>query len=177
MSTQGKTLSHTPCGRSNIETCLILWTTVQSFFNVICHLIHPTEVLSQYKSHFFFFTFHSTVKWVEANYWTAIKKIYLKIEGSTLAQYELTMACVGVSCNFHDWFESLFSHCCDHYAAILYREQKKKYFFNSTNTTILQKIFLLIFLHLGYPFINSEWVQHAYVWQRDRYIYTYIPYQ
>lgn len=52
--------------------------------------------------------------------------------------------------------------------------RKKKYFFNSTNTTILQKIFLLIFLHLGYPFINSEWVQHAYVWQRDRYIYTYI---
>lgn len=51
--------------------------------------------------------------------------------------------------------------------------RKKKYFFNSTNTTILQKIFLLIFLHLGYPFINSEWVQHAYVWQRDRYIYTY----
>lgn len=76
----------------------------------------------------FFLTFHSTVKWVEANYWTAIKKKYLKIEGSTLAQYELTMACVGVSCNFHDWFESLFSHCCDHYAAILYREQKKIFF-------------------------------------------------
>lgn len=83
------------------------------------------------------------------------------------------MACVGVSCNFHDWFESLFSHCCDHYAAILYREQKKKNFLIQQTPLSFSKYFFSSFcIWATHLLIQSECSMH--MCDREIDIYTHI---
>lgn len=83
------------------------------------------------------------------------------------------MACVGVSCNFHDWFESLFSHCCDHYAAILYREQKKKIFLIQQTPLSFRKYFFSSFcIWATHLLIQSECSMH--MCDREIDIYTHI---
>lgn len=83
------------------------------------------------------------------------------------------MACVGVSCNFHDWFESLFSHCCDHYAAILYREQKKKFFLIQQTPLSFRKYFFSSFcIWATHLLIQSECSMH--MCDREIDIYTHI---
>lgn len=83
------------------------------------------------------------------------------------------MACVGVSCNFHDWFESLFSHCCDHYAAILYREQKKIIFLIQQTPLSFRKYFFSSFcIWATHLLIQSECSMH--MCDREIDIYTHI---
>lgn len=83
------------------------------------------------------------------------------------------MACVGVSCNFHDWFESLFSHCCDHYAAILYREQKKIFFLIQQTPLSFRKYFFSSFcIWATHLLIQSECSMH--MCDREIDIYTHI---
>lgn len=83
------------------------------------------------------------------------------------------MACVGVSCNFHDWFESLFSHCCDHYAAILYREQKKNIFLIQQTPLSFRKYFFSSFcIWATHLLIQSECSMH--MCDREIDIYTHI---
>lgn len=83
------------------------------------------------------------------------------------------MACVGVSCNFHDWFESLFSHCCDHYAAILYREQKKNFFLIQQTPLSFRKYFFSSFcIWATHLLIQSECSMH--MCDREIDIYTHI---
>lgn len=82
------------------------------------------------------------------------------------------MACVGVSCNFHDWFESLFSHCCDHCSNIIQRTGKNIFFLIQQTPLSFRKYFFSSFcIWATHLLIQSECNMH--LCDRDRYIYMH----
>lgn len=92
-----------------------------------------------------------------------------------VARYEVSMAHVSVSYNFHDWSESVFRPWCGYTLAILSHEPQGKNILNFTKICVHRKMLLII------PFNLSSILVHlcetrasvsVYLCDRDIDIYT-----